>query len=153
MIERPAGRVLNETEILWRRSTMKFMMIAKATKDSEAGTPPDPRLMAAIGKLAEEMARAGVLVTMGGLAPSSMGARLRLADGKVTITDGPFTEAKEIIGGFAIIDVKSKAEALELARRFWELHADVLGPSYVGEGEVRQLFDGGSAKPRQLGRG
>jgi hypothetical protein len=129
---------------------MKFMMIAKATKDSEAGKPPDPRLMAAIGTLAEEMARAGVLVTMGGLAPSSMGARLRLADGKVTITDGPFTEAKEIIGGFAIIDVKSKAEALELARRFWELHAEVLGPSYVGEGEVRPLFEPSNCAPNHV---
>jgi hypothetical protein len=131
---------------------MKFMLIAYATKDSEAGAPPDPRLMAAIGKLTEDMAKAGVLVGGGGLAPSSTGARCRLAGGKVTVTDGPFAEAKEIIGGYAIVEVKSKAEAVELARRFWQIHADVLGPSYVGGGEIRQLFDpadfGPEGKPR-----
>ena len=119
---------------------MRFMLIAYATKESEAGALPDPRMMAAIGKLSEDMARAGVLVGMGGLAPSSMGARVRLAGGKVTVTDGPFTEAKELIGGYAIVEVKSKAEAIELARRFWELHAEVFGPSYVGGGEIRQMF-------------
>jgi hypothetical protein len=126
---------------------MKFMMIAHATPDSEAGRPPDPRLIAAIGKLSEEMARAGVLVGMGGLGPTSMGARIRLAGGKVMITDGPFAEAKEIIGGFAIVDVKSKADALELARRFWEVHAEILGPSYVGGGEVRPMFEPGNCAP------
>src|SRR5215470_5578717 len=108
---------------------MKFMMIAYATKDSESGNPPDPRLMAAIGKLSEDMAKAGVLVSTGGLAPSSMGSRVRLSGGKITVTDGPFTESKEIIGGYAIVNTKSKAEALELSRRFWQVHADVLGPS------------------------
>jgi hypothetical protein len=117
------------------------MLIANATKDSEVGAPPDPGLMAAIGKLSEDMTRAGVLVGMGGLYPSSKGARLRLSGGKVTVTDGPFTEAKEIIGGYAIVRVKSKEEAVELAKRFWEIHAEVLGPSYVGAGEVRQMFD------------
>jgi len=120
---------------------MKFMLIAKATKDSEAGVPPDPRLMAAIGKLSEEMAKAGVLVATGGLAPSSMSSRVRLSGGKITVTDGPFAEAKEIIGGYAIVQVRSKDEAIELARRFWQVHADILGPTYVGDGEVRPLFD------------
>jgi hypothetical protein len=119
--------------------TMKYMLIANATKDSEAGAPPDPRLIAAIGKLAEEMAQAGVLVGMGGLAPSSRGARLRLAGGKVTVTDGPFAEAKELIGGYAIVEVNSKEEAIALARRFWEIHAEILGPSYVGGGDVRLM--------------
>ena len=118
---------------------MKFMLIAKATKDSEAGIPPDPRMMAAIGKLSEEMARAGVLVDMGGLMPTSQGARVRLAGGKVTVTDGPFSEAKEVIGGYAIVQVKSKEEAVALARRFWEIHAEILGPSYVGGGDVRLM--------------
>ena len=59
----------------------------------------------------------------------------------MTVTDGPFTEAKEIIGGFAIVQVKSKEEAIELAKRFWKIHAEVLGPSYVGGGEVRQMFE------------
>jgi hypothetical protein len=78
----------------------------------------------------------------GGLAPSSIGARVRLSGGKVTVTDGPFTEAKEIIGGFAIVDVKSKQEAIELAKRFYQIHAEILGPSYEATGEVRQMFHG-----------
>jgi hypothetical protein len=127
--------------------TMKFMLIANATKDSEAGLPPDPRLMAAIGKFSEDMASAGVLVGGGGLMPSSQGARFRLAGGKVTVTDGPFTEAKELIGGYAIVEVNSKAEAIELAKRFWAIHAEILGPSYVGGGDVRQLFDGPGCGP------
>jgi hypothetical protein len=73
---------------------MRFMLIAKATKDSEAGLPPDPRLIAAIGKLSEDMAKAGVLVDAGGLYPSATGARIRLSFGKVTVTDGPFAEAR-----------------------------------------------------------
>ncbi len=122
---------------------MKFMLIAKATRESEAGLPPDPRLMAAIGNLTQEMAKSGVLVGGGGLAPSSSGARVRVANGKVSVTDGPFPEAKELIGGYAIVDVKSKHEAIELSNRFWQLHAEILGPSYIGEGEIRQLFEPG----------
>jgi hypothetical protein len=120
---------------------MRFMLIAQCTKESEAGIPPKPELMAAIGKLSEEMMKAGVLVGMGGLLPTSMGARVRLAGGKVTVTDGPFAEAKELIGGYAIVQVGSKKEAIELARRFWQAHADVLGPSYEGGGEIRQMTD------------
>ena len=120
---------------------MKFMLIAKATKDSEAGVPPDPRLMGAIAKLAEQWTKAGMLLETAGLAPSSMGARMRLAGGKVTVTDGPFAETKELIGGYAIVQVKSKEEAIELAKNFWEIHAEILGASYTAEGEVRQLFE------------
>jgi hypothetical protein len=120
---------------------MKFMLIANATKDSEAGRQPDPRLMTAIAKLTEDMVKAGVLVGVGGLGPTSQGARFKVAGGKVTVTDGPFAEAKEIIGGYAIVDVQSREEAIELAKRFWQIHADILGPSYVGEGTARQLFD------------
>jgi hypothetical protein len=119
---------------------MKFMLIANATKDSEAGAPPDPRLMSAIAELSEEMAKAGVLITTGGLAPSSMGAKIRLSGGKAVVTDGPFSETREIIGGYAIIEVNSKEEAIAFAKRFWQLHADVMGPSYEGGGEIRQLF-------------
>ena len=119
---------------------MRFMLIANATKDSEAGVPPDPRLMTAIAGLSDEMAKAGVLIGTGGLAPSSMGAKVRLSGGKVMVTDGPFTEAREVIGGYAIIEVPSKEEAVLFAKRFWQLHADILGPSYEGGGEIRQLF-------------
>jgi hypothetical protein len=118
---------------------MRFMMIVKADANYEAGAPPNPELMAAVGKLSEEMIRAGVLLDMGGLLPSSTGARVNVKQGKLTVTDGPFSEAKELIGGYAILQCKSKDEAIERARRFMQLHADVLGPSYDGELEIRQM--------------
>jgi hypothetical protein len=120
---------------------MRFMLIAMANKDSEAGCAPTSELMAAIGKLSEDMTKSGTLLEMGGLAPTSKGARLRLSGGKVTVTDGPFAEAKEVIGGYAIVQVESKAEAIELSRRFLQVHADILGPSYQMESEVRQFFN------------
>jgi hypothetical protein len=120
---------------------MKFMMMVKADKNHEAGAPPDPRLMAAVGKHAEEAARRGVLVETGGLLPSSAGARVRVAGGKLTVTDGPFAEAKELIGGYAILRASSKEEAIELGKDFMKLHADVLGPSYEGELEIRQMAE------------
>ena len=118
---------------------MRFMMIVKADKNYESGAPPKPELMAAIGKLSEEMIKAGVLLDIGGLLPSSKGARINVNQGKLTVTDGPFSEAKELIGGYAILQVKSKEEAIERGRRFMQLHADVLGPSYDGELEIRQM--------------
>jgi hypothetical protein len=120
---------------------MKFMMIVKADRNYEAGVPPDPKLMAAIGKLTEEAARAGVLLETGGLLPSSSGARVRVARGKLTVTDGPFTEAKELVGGYAILQAKSREEAIELGKGFMKVHADVLGPSYEGELEIRQMAE------------
>ena len=74
--------------------------------------------------------------------PSSQGARLRLAGGKLTVTDGPFAEAKELIGGYAIVQAKSKEEAIELGKNFLKVHEEVLGLSYEGECEVRQMYDG-----------
>jgi hypothetical protein len=120
---------------------MRFMLMTKADRNYEAGRPPSAELMAAIGKLTEEMAKAGVLVEAGGLMPSSKGARMRLEGGKTYLTDGPFAEAKEIIGGYAIVQVKSKQEAIDLARRFMEIHGEILGPSYEGESEIRQMYD------------
>jgi hypothetical protein len=120
---------------------MRFMMMVKADKNYEAGLPPSPELMAAIGKHSEAMMKAGVLLEAGGLAPSSKGARLRLAQGKITATDGPFLETKELIGGYAILQASSRAEAIELGRQFLQLHADVLGPAYEGELEVRQMSE------------
>lgn len=119
---------------------MRFMLNAFANKSSEAGAPADPMLGAAIGKLAEELSEAGVLLAMGGLAPTSKGARIHLSGGAVTVTDGPYVETKEIIGGSWIVEVKSKAEAIELAKRIRRIFAKVYGPSYVGEGEVREMF-------------
>ena len=94
---------------------MRFMMIVKADRDYEAGAPPKPELMAAIGKLSEEMIKAGVLLDMGGLLPSSKGARIDVKQGRLTVIDGPFAEAKELIGGYAILQVKSREEAIERA--------------------------------------
>ncbi|HEX6052051.1 MAG TPA: YciI family protein [Gemmatimonadaceae bacterium] len=118
---------------------MRYLMMVKATRESEAGAPPDPALMEAIGKLAEESFRSGVLVQMEGLTPSARGARVRLSRGKLSVTDGPFSEAKELVGGLAIIQADSREEAIEIGRRFMQVHADVLGPSYEGELEVREL--------------
>jgi hypothetical protein len=119
---------------------MKFMLISYATKDWEGGALPDQRLLAAIPRLWEKMPQGGALIGTGGLAPSSMGAKVRVSGGKVAVTDGPFTETKEIVGGYAIVDVNSKEDAITIAKEFWQLHVDVLGPSYEGGGEIRQMF-------------
>ncbi len=122
---------------------MRFMMLVKATRDSEAGAPPNPELMAAIGRLTEEQLASGKLLAMvdsGGLLPSAMGARVRLAGGRVTAVDGPFTETKELVGGYAIMEVASREDAVELGRQFMQVHAEVMGPEYEGELEIRPLF-------------
>ena len=115
---------------------MRFMMIYRPanTKDMEAGAPPSPQLITEMGKFIEEMAKSGVLLFTDGLLPSSRGARVRQSGGKVTVTDGPFTETKELIAGFAIVRVKSKAEAVELAQRFLRIAGD-------GESEIREMHD------------
>jgi hypothetical protein len=117
------------------------MMLVKADQDYERGAPPAPALMAAIGALGEEMFKSGNMLEMGGLAPTSAGALLNLENGAIRVTDGPFAESKEVIGGYAVMQAKSRAEVIELARRFLQVHAEVLGKSYTGQVEVRQLFD------------
>src|SRR6476661_6836001 len=124
---------------------MQFMVMVKADSDFEAGRPPNPELLGAIGKLSEDMIKAGVLLATGGLLPSSKGARVRASGGKMTVTDGPFAETKELIGGFAILEASSKEEAIRLGKEFMQLHVDVLGQSYEGTLEVRPMFDPGSA--------
>ena len=97
---------------------MRFMMIVKANKDSEAGVMPSEKDLAAMGKYNEDLVKAGVMLDGTGLAPSSQGARVRFsAAGKRTVIDGPFTEAKELIAGYWVIQVKSKEEAVEWAKR------------------------------------
>ena len=120
---------------------MRFMMLVKGDKSYEGGAPPPPALMAAIGALGQEMVKSGHMLELGGLAPSSAGALLNLEQGAIRVIDGPFAESKEVIGGYAIMRASSRAEAIELARRFLQVHADVLGRSYQGQVEVRQLFD------------
>ena len=119
---------------------MRFMTLVKS---AETSAPPPLALMDAIGKLGAEAAGKGVMVEMGGLLPTAMGARVRLAGGKLTVTDGPFTEAKEVIGGYAVYAVKSKEEALEWTRRFMALHQEHW-KGWEGEVEVRQLYDPGA---------
>ena len=120
---------------------MRYIMMVKADQDYEAGKPPSPALMEAIGRLGAEMAQQGVLLEQGGLFPTAHGAKVRAARGKLKVVDGPFTEAKEIVGGYAILQANSKQEAIELGKRFMQAHVDALGVSFEGEVEIRQLFD------------
>jgi hypothetical protein len=119
-----------------KEKSMRFMMIYKPAnvKDMEAGVPPSPEHMAAMGKLIGELVQSGVLLATDGLMPSSKGARVKQVDGKVVVTDGPFAEAKELIGGFAIFQLQSKAEAIELTKRFLQTAGD-------GDVEIRQMPD------------
>ena len=96
---------------------MRFMMIVKANKDSEAGKMPSEELLSAMGKYNEELLKAGVLLDLAGLEPSSKGARIQFSGGKRTVVDGPFTQSEELIAGYWIIQVKSREEALEWAKR------------------------------------
>lgn len=115
---------------------MRFLMIVKANNDSEAGVLPGPELLAAMGKFNEEMAKAGVLVDAMGLQSSAKGARVKFAGDRRIVTDGPFAETKELIAGFWIIQVKSRQEAIEWAKRSPNPH-----PGHESEIEIRQVFE------------
>ncbi|HXE04405.1 MAG TPA: YciI family protein [Bryobacteraceae bacterium] len=116
---------------------MKFMMIVKASKDSEAGIMPSEELLSAMGKYNEELLKAGVLLDGAGLQASSKGARIKFSGGKRTVIDGPFAETKELIAGYWIIRVKSREEAIEWAKRVPAPH----GEGQEGEIEIRQFFE------------
>jgi hypothetical protein len=118
---------------------MKFMMIVKSQENK--GFPPK-ELMDAIAALAGEAAKAGTMVSNGGLLPTAQGARVAVRGGKVVTTDGPYTEAKEVVGGFAIFELNSLKEAIEGAERFMELHRKYW-PGWEGETEVRPMFEQG----------
>jgi len=111
---------------------MRFMVLVKADKNSEAGIMPSQQLLTAMGKYNEQLAKAGVLLAAEGLHPSSKGARVRFAGGKKTVIDGPFTETKELIAGFWLWQVKSKEEAIEWLKR---------APFGKTEVEIRQVFE------------
>jgi hypothetical protein len=113
------------------------MIIVKASKDSEAGAMPEEKLIAAMAEYHEELAKAGVLLDASGLQPSSKGWRIGYSGGTRHFTDGPFTEAKELVAGYTLIQVKSKDEAIEWTRRF----PNPAGDGKAGEIEVRQLFE------------
>lgn len=97
---------------------MRFLGLLKADESSESGELPSAELMARMGAFMEEVTKAGVLLATDGLHPSSKAARVKVANGKATVTDGPFTESKELVASYAVLDVKSKAEAVEWTRRF-----------------------------------
>jgi hypothetical protein len=114
---------------------MRFMVMVKATKASEAGKLPSEQLLAAMAKFNEEMAKAGVMLDGNGLQPSSKGARVRFSGDKRTVIDGPFAETKELVAGYWILQCKSLAEAIEWIRRCPNPHKE------DGEIEIRQLFE------------
>ena len=120
---------------------MRYMMIVKGDKDYEAGKPPSPALIAGVGKLAEEMTAKGILLQSEGLLPTAQAMRMKLTKGKVSVIDGPFTETKEVIGGFAILKADSRDEAIALARRFVQVHIDA-GVTEM-EMDIRPVFDHG----------
>lgn len=111
---------------------MRFMVIVKADKDSEAGVLPDKKMLTEMGKFNEELAKAGVMLAGEGLQASSKGARVRFSGSKRTVVDGPFAESKELVAGFWLWQVKSKAEAIEWLKR---------APFEKGEVEIRQVFE------------
>ena len=115
---------------------MRFMMIVK---HAENQGPPPQALMDAIAKLGEEAAKAGTMLGQGGLGPTAQGARVRLSGDRVTVIDGPFAEGKEVIGGYAQFELKSKEEAIASAVQFMELHRKHW-PGWEGETEVRPMF-------------
>jgi hypothetical protein len=119
---------------------MRYMMIVRGSENFAASGPPPAALIEAIDRLGEEAAKKGTMVSFGGLKPTSSGARMRITNGKVITTDGPFTESKEVIGGFSIVNVASKEEALEEARKFMELHR-VHWPNWQGETEIRLMYE------------
>ena len=117
---------------------MRFMILVKASSESEAGQMPTTEMLTEMGKFNEELVKAGVMLAGEGLAPSSKGARIRYAGKKRTVIDGPFAETKELVAGFWIIQVKSKQEAVEWMKR---------APFQDGEIEIRQVFETGDFAP------
>lgn len=123
---------------------MRFMMMVR---HKEMQGPPPKELMDAISKLADEAVKSNSMIANGGLAPLAASTRVRLSQGKVTALDGPFAEAKEVVGGFAIFELKSKQEAIDSAVEFMELHRKHW-PEWEGETEVRQVFDPEDFSPK-----
>ena len=123
---------------------MRFLSFIRSSESFRA-SPPPAALMEAMGKFVEKSFRDGVLRDTGGLLPSVEGVRIRLSGGNLTVTDGPFTEAKEVIGGWAILETRTKEEAIQVATEFMELHRKHW-PEFEAESELRQIFDPGVGK-------
>lgn len=120
---------------------MQFLMLIRIANnaDYEEGRLLPPALDVAMGELIGEWTQAGAMVTASGLKPPSQGARVRLSRGKVTVTDGPFAEAKEVVGGFFVLEAADRAAAVKMTERFVEVHRAVLGDDFLLECEVRQI--------------
>jgi hypothetical protein len=120
---------------------MQFLMLIRIANgdDYENAKPLPEELNVAMGALIEEWTQAGTMVSAAGLKPPSQAARIRLESGKVMLTDGPFAETKEVIGGFFLLEAKDKAEAVSMTQRFVEIHRRILGPAFLLECEVRQV--------------
>ena len=123
---------------------MRFLCLYKSSKPE--GTPPTEREMAEMGKLVEEGMKSGTLLATEGCLPSALGARVRLSGGKFTVTDGPFTESKELVAGFALIKAKSKEDAIEQTKHFLKTAGD-------GETEIRQVYEGAECAPETQAQG
>ena len=119
---------------------MRYMFIVKGSESLAASGPPPAALIEAIERLGEEATKNGKMVSFGGLKPTSSGARMRITAGTIVTTDGPFSESKEVIGGFSILNVASREEALQEARTFMELHR-VHWPGWEGEIEIRRMYE------------
>ncbi len=124
---------------------MRFMSMIKFDESMPYGPPP-AALFEAMAAFAQEGLVTGTLIEQGGLGPSSAGAIVSLANGSITVLDGPFTEAKELIGGYAVTEVRSKAEAVELGRRLLQIHLDNW-PGWEGSCEIRQIMSDADAPP------
>ena len=122
---------------------MRYLCIYKSSKPE--GTPPSQKEMEQMGKMAEEQKKSGMLLATEGCMPSALGARVRLRDGKFIVTDGPFAESKELVAGFALLELKSKQEAIEANKQFLKFAGD-------GEVEIRQVFEGGDCAPQHQAR-
>jgi hypothetical protein len=120
---------------------MKYLTFIRHSESYRESSPPS-ELMAAMGKFIEKSLKDGTLVDTGGLLPSKNGVRVRLAKGRITVTDGPFTETNEVIGGWAILQTDSRAAAIRIATEFMELHQKYW-PGFEGESELRPMFDPG----------
>lgn len=116
---------------------MRFIGMVKS---AENAGPPPMALMNAMAKLCEQSIKEGTMIETAGLFPSAAGARIRLVAGKLTVTDGPFTETKEMVGGYAVLNVKSRKEAIEQTLRFMQLHKEHW-PGWEGETEIRQIYE------------
>lgn len=116
---------------------MRFLTVITSAEDQEIGEPP-AALFAAMGEFAEEFIRNGSLLDQGGLTPTSQAVRIRSEGGTISVTDGPFTETKEVIGGWAMFQLRSMEEAVEVGRRFMQIHAEHW-PEFTGYSEIRQI--------------